>query len=571
MADHRLKHLAIMCLCLITAAVYARTVNYPFCVFDDYAYVVQNPNVLAGLSFDSIRWAFTSFNETVWHPLTWLSLMLDAQTFGSAPTGYHIHNTVLHVLNTYLLFSLLNYITGAPWRSLFAAALFALHPLNVESVVWITERKGLLSSSFWMLTLLFYAAYVKKSLRPMYILSLAAFALGLLAKPMLITLPAVLLLLDFWPFKRVRLPLSDGNRRNHEQQSALKQLLLEKIPFVALSAAVVMLNLSAKGGAVPSLSLSERIFSALWAPVVYIRKMFIPFDLALPYPVQAAAFWQACCAIILLCGISYLVLWKSKSYPYLALGWFWFLVTLLPVSGLVKVGIQSIADRYTYIPLIGLYIMAIWGGAELSAAYPRVRQLVPAAGGAIVVCLAITTWIQSGYWKDNVTLFTHTLNVTDENWGAHNSLGVAYARAGKAEQAVSQYYEALKIKPDDAGIHHNLGNTLDKRLGRPAEAITHYEVTVRLRPGFALGHYDLAIALQKLAKTDQALAEFYTALEIEPNDAYCHNSLGMALLQQQRYDEAIRHFSAALRLKPAFSQAASNLQFATNQRSRHGN
>lgn len=553
---------------MLTAAVYSRAAHYPFCVFDDFSYITLNPNVLSGLSIDSIRWAFTTFQETVWHPLTWLSLMLDAQLFGTNPMGYHINNIVLHISNTVLLFLVFNYMTGALRRSIFVAVLFALHPLNVESVVWITERKGLLSTTFWMLTILFYAVYVRKSQRRMYLLSLAAFALGLMVKPMLVTLPAVLLLLDFWPFERVKSLSSVLVRHESGSRQALRQRLLEKIPFLALSAAALMLNVQAKGAGVMSLSLSERIFSALWIPFVYIRKMFFPFDLALPYPVQSVVLWQACCGIILLCAITYLVIWKFKGYPYLAVGWLWYLTTLVPVSGLVKIGIQSIADRYTYIPLIGLFVMASWGGADLAAYYPRMRKILIATGAATIVCFAIATFIQMGYWKDNITLFSHALDVTDENWGAHNSLGVALAREGRAEQAVSEYIEALKIRPNDPSIHHNLGNALDKRLGRTAEAVKHYEITVRLRPGFALGHYDLAIALQKLGNTQRAIAEYYKALDLEPNNAYCHNSVGVALLQERRYDEAIRHFSEALRLKPSFRQAENNLQFALSQNAR---
>jgi Tfp pilus assembly protein PilF len=542
---------------------------YPFCVFDDYSYVALNPNVISGLSSDSVRWAFTSFKETVWHPLTWLSLMLDAQLFGSNPMGFHSVNVVLHIANTVLLFCLFHYITGTRWRSFFVAALFALQPLNVESVVWITERKGVLSTLFWMLTILCYAAYVRRSRRSMYLLSLAAFALGLMAKPMLVTLPIVLLLLDYWPFGRFASVPAEEFEKGSEHTATTKQILVEKMPFLALAAAALLLNLSAKGNGVSSFSHSERIFSALWTPLVYIRKMFLPFDLALPYPVHPVVFWQACCGIIILCGVSYLVVWKSREYPYLTVGWFWYLITLVPVSGLVKIGIQSMADRYTYIPLIGLFVMASWGGADLAVRYPRMRTYLVAAGGVILACCSVATSIQVRYWKDNITLFSHALDVTEANWGAHNSLGVAYAREGKAAAAVSEYNEALKIRPNDPSIHHNLGNTLDKRLGRTAEAVTHYEITVRLRPGFALGHYDLAVALLKTGKTKEAITEFFKALDLEPNDAYCHNSLGMAFLQQRSYDEATRHFTEALRLKPSFGQAASNLQFAIAQISRH--
>jgi Flp pilus assembly protein TadD len=571
MIEKRLQVTVVLILCLVTAAVYARSAYFPFCLLDDWYYVITNEHVLKGLSFSSIRWAFSTFHMTNWHPLTWLSLMLDAQFFGLNPVGYHIVNVVLHIVNSALLCYLLYRTTGALWRSAFVGALFALHPLHVESVVWITERKDVLSTLFCLLTLHFYVTYVKQSKRYMYLLSFAAFAVGLMAKPMLVTIPALLLLLDYWPLGRMTSTQVSVNIMSH-LRSDLKKTLPDKIPFLMLSLASSIVTLIAQKPAVASLArqpLLERLFNALWSVVMYLYQMIFPFNLAIFYPLAAIPVWRVCSAAVLLSGITVAVVKNTRRYPYLGFGWLWYLVTLLPVIGLVQVGFQSMADRYTYVPFIGLFVITSWGAADLSVACCRWRNAIIAAAAGLVLCCCAITNHQLGYWKDNITLFTHAIDITTNNNRAHEMLAFAYDKAGNPERAVTEYSEALRIRPDIVNVHHLLGDLLDQKLGRTAEALKHYEAMVRLNPQNPNGHFRMGSALQKLGKTQEAVTEYYKTLEIDPNDVICHNDLGMLFLALNRNAEAINHFSEAVRLSPTYAQAASNLQFALNRKGRN--
>jgi tetratricopeptide (TPR) repeat protein len=531
--------MVIVLLCSITAAIYARAAYFPFCILDDSEYVSQNSHVMAGFSADSIQWAFTTFHANNWHPVTWLSLILDSRIFGVSPMGFHITNIVFHVVNTVLVYILFTSMTGALWRSAFVAALFALHPLHVESVAWIAERKDVLSTFFLIVTLLFYAAYVKRRRRGFYALALATFALGLMAKPMLVTIPFVLLLLDFWPFQR--LGLSSFTKAETPEAGNVHyidagKLAVEKLPFIALSIFSSLVTVYAQSGsnAISSLEnvpVAGRIGNALLSYALYIRKTVLPFDLALFYPLAPVDLWKACLAFFLLTGMLFLVLRKSGDYPYLAVGALWYLITLLPVIGLIQVGQQSMADRYTYIPLIGLFVMASWGAAELAARFPGLRNAVITAGVAAVISFAVATGFQLSYWKDNITLFSHVIDVTHENFKAHYCLGTAYSSGGRPNLAVREFQEALRINPDEPYSRRSL-----------------------------------ASSLQMMGKIEEAIAEYNKSLEKYPDDFLCHNDLGIALLQQGRFDEAIRHFSEALRLNPTFDQAFSNLQFAKYQK-----
>jgi tetratricopeptide (TPR) repeat protein len=531
----------IVLLCSFTAAIYARAAFFPFSILDDSEYVSQNAHVMAGLSVDSIQWAFTTFHSSNWHPVTWLSLMLDSQIFGLYPMGYHITNVVFHVINTALIFILFRSMTGALWRSAFVAALFALHPLHVESVAWIAERKDVLSTLFWIVTLLFYTAYVKRGRLGIYALAMTAFALGLMVKPMLVTMPVVLLLLDFWPFQRLGLSSftkTEAAEAGNVHYIGAGKLAMEKLPFLALSILSALVTVYAQSGSnsissLKSLYFADRIGNALLSYAVYIRKMVLPFDLAIFYPLAPVDLWKACFAFFLVSGMLFLVLRKTGDYPYLTVGALWYFITLLPVIGLIQVGEQSMADRYTYIPLIGLFIMASWGAADLAARFPGLRKAVITTGVAAVVYFAVATGIQLSYWKDNIALFSHTLAVTHENFKAHYCLGMAYSSRGMSDLAAREFKEALRINPDEP-----------------------------------FSRRSLAISLQMTGKIDEAIAEYNKSLEKYPDDFLCHNDLGMAMLQQGRFDEAIQHFSEALRLKPTFDQASSNLQFAMYQKAK---
>jgi protein O-mannosyl-transferase len=606
--------LIMLFLCLATIIVYARTAYSPFFMTDDDDYVVRNIHVASGLSFSSIAWAFTTFHAGNWHPLTWLSLMTDSQLFGTNPMGYHLVNVALHTANSALLFLLFRSMSGALWRSALVAALFALHPLHVESVAWIAERKDVLSGLFWILTLLCYTAYVKQSKRSMYLLSLALFALGLMAKPMLVTIPAVLLLIDFWPLKRIRIPFfADSNAAGAPASTVieltrLRDLVVEKIPFLALAtiSSVVTFYAQSHAGAVAALNrlaLSDRISNAFWSYIGYVRKMFFPYDLAVYYPLVPVPYWQSGCAAIMLCGGAIIVVRQARTRPYLAFGYFWYIITLLPVIGFIQVGGQAMADRYSYLPHIGLFTTLSWGGAELSLKLPRLRKTaIFAAGGAVLLC-AILTWVQVGYWTDNIRIYRHSLDVTKDNYFAYNGLGRAYEQQGRMDLAIAQYNEALRIMPRDPEFLVNLGNALDNQ-GRTAEAIGSYEEALRVNPRLAEGHYNLGLALARHGKLNEAMAEYSEALRIKPespqiesdlgnalddqgrtaeaighyeealrlapNFTQGHYNLGVALERVGRFDEAIRHYSEALRLNPGFEEAARNLQSAQKRRNSDG-
>lgn len=567
--------LLMLSLFVATLAVYSRTAYFPFCIIDDGDYVTNNTHVASGFSIDSITWAVTAFHAGNWHPVTWLSLMLDSQLFGANPMGFHLVNVVLHALNAALVFLLLRSATGAGWRSAFVAACFGLHPLHVESVAWIAERKDVLSTLFLMLTILFYSGYVKQEKRSMYVLSLVAFALGLMAKPMLVSTPVLLLLLDFWPFERLHIRLFDkGAPDKHPGEIGdgcrLKCLLLEKLPFIALAAVSSALTLLAQKPGISTLTnvpLIDRCSNALWALWMYVVKMFFPFGLAVIYPFVPVPLWKAGCAAVILCAITFLVVKYVKKHRYFAVGWFWYLITLLPVIGIVQVGRQAMADRYTYIPLIGLFIGVSWGGAELCGKVPKLKNMICLAAAAIVMCLSIATWIQLGYWRDNVALFSHTLELTRDNHFAHYGLGLAYQQLGKPERAIAEYRKSIEIEPRDPMVHFDLGYLLDGQ-GNSQEAVRHFEEAIALDPGFAQAHFTLGIVLGKLGAINESIIKFNDALRLEPDNPKYLNNLGVTLARQGMLDDAIQQFTRVLEINPNDEKARNNLETALKQKSR---
>jgi protein O-mannosyl-transferase len=538
---------------------------------------------LRGLTWHGVAWAFTTEHAVNWHPLTWLSHMLDVQLYGLDAGAHHLTNLLFHIGNTLLLFGLLHRMTGALGRSAFVAGLFAVHPLHVESVAWVAERKDVLSTLFWMLTLWAYIEYVKRpdlrqSSRRRYAAVLLFFALGLMAKQMLVTLPLVLLLLDFWPLGRVGIgpnpaggwaPARDG-------WATAGRLVWEKLPLLALAAAssIATFVIHQRGGAVIILSaipLQLRIENALVSYVVYIGKMLWPAGLAVLYPYpQSLSAWSVAVAFVTLTGISVAVIWAAPRRPYLPVGWFWYLGTLVPVIGLIQVGDQAIADRYTYIPLIGLFIIVAWGVPDLLVRWP-LRMVVlpkialPAAACLVILACAITARGQLEYWEDSTTLWTHTLAVTTRNNIAHNNLGATLADQGKTDEAIAHYSEALRIKSDYADAHNNLGVALADQ-GKLDEAIAHYSEALRIKPCYSDAHSNLGIALADQGNLDEAIAQFTEALRINPDSAKAHNNLGVALASQGKLDEAIAQFTEALQVKPDYADARNNLELALARR-----
>lgn len=500
---NRLRSIIVVSAALITItlAVYWQVGNHEFLNYDDNVYVTGNPHVATGITGPNILWAFTSVHAANWHPITWLSHMMDAQIYGMNPRGHHLTNVVIHAISTVLLFLLLFQLTSSIWQSAFVAALFALHPLHVESVAWVAERKDVLSAFFWFLTLLLYAEYVTKKKPLMYFLSLSSFVLGLMAKPMLVTLPAVMLLMDFWPLNRCTIKEQEpGQRRLLDDQSPLMILLKEKIPFLACSllSAAVTIYAQRKGGAIKNfveMPFGLRLENSVIAYVTYLYKTLWPHDLAVLYPLPSAfPLWQVVCSLLVLLLVSVATILVWRRHLYLAVGWFWFLITLVPVIGLVQVGAQSMADRYTYIPLIGIFIMVTWGVPALTRYLPYRQGILALIAGVVVIASAALTWQQLGYWQDNVALYRHTLQVTSGNYIAHDNLGDALAQKGDLDAAINEAKESLRINPSLPETHVTLGDALAQK-GDPGTAIKEYQEALRINANFFEARRNLEILL----------------------------------------------------------------------------
>jgi len=568
----------LVCLVLViaTLAVYWQVRNYEFVGFDDDVFIIQNSKVQDGLSLDSIGWAFGFDDMTYWHPLTWLSYMLDIQLYGMNPGGHHMTNVLLHIVNAMLLFMAFNKMTGALWKSAVVAALFALHPLNVESVAWVVERKNVLSTLFWMLTLLSYAHYAKRSNIARYLLALSVFVLGLMAKPMLVTLPFVLLILDFWPLNRFHFqPLLDAHQKTARiptlkriKESDIFPLILEKIPFLIFSGISVCLSLlSAHRNrliiSLDEISLYHRMTNALISYVSYIGKMIWPRDLAVFYPFPGTVqLWKAAGAFLLLTGVSILVVRSLQKRPYLGVGWFWYLGTLLPVIGLVQQGLwPAVADRFAYVPLIGLFVGIAWGIPDLAAGWRYKVKGLGVITAVVLIILMTTSWLQAQYWKNSVELFKHTVEVTDNNYLMHNNLGFALTARGRPDEAIEHYKEALRLNPNFEQANINIGLALLSQ-GKVDECIGYYEEVLRVNPGYARVHNNLGAVLWRLGKIEAATVHFQKAVLLKPDYAEAHNSLGAALVLKGKKEKAIAHLQEALRLKPDYALAQKNLGMA---------
>ena len=604
---------------LLAAAVlivYGQAAGFDFVNIDDPGYVQNNEHVRAGLTRAGILWAFTATDQANWHPLTWISLMLDATVGGAGPRVFHLTNVALHLLSAWLLFLVLGRMTRAPWRSALVAALFAVHPLHVESVAWIAERKDVLSALFWFLTIFAWLRYTERPGTARYVAVAGVFAMGLLSKPMLVTLPLVLLLLDYWPLARFGRSPGAGSRP--------VRLFTEKLPLLALSLASSVITLVAqkKGGAVRTLDQfppGERVANAVVSCVEYIRKAVWPRDLGVYYAHPRntlPVIWIAACAVVLL-GVSSYAILVARRRPHIAVGWFWYLVALVPVIGLVQVGRQAMADRYTYVPLVGLFIAAVWsvpgprrgkgdaGGerAQQSGEGLRVRRVdgehmvrrpasrgmpaeekppagkdqrpvrsvrgaaVPAVvAAAVLVTLMACAHRQAGFWRDSVTLLRHSLEITPDDAFGQNNLGSALQETGRTEEAVAHWNEAVRLDPGYADAHANLAGGLLVE-GRTDEAAGSCRRALSLEPEHPGAHTNLGIALMRQGKMDEASAHFAESVRLRPNHAATRNDLGIALFQTHRTDEAVAQFQEALRLDPNFAGAHVGLAIIQASRS----
>ncbi len=579
----KLKTAIILCLIVATIAAYWQIAGNGFINFDDPEYLYANPHVLKGLTPENLVWALSATDYSNWHPLTWLVHMLNYQLFGLNPSGHHLVSLGLHTANVVVLFLLLRRMTGALWRSAAVAALFALHPLHVESVAWAAELKDLLSTFCGFLCLYAYVRYSESPQTGRYLPVLLLLALGLMAKPMLVTLPLVMLLLDYWPLQRF------GKNNGGANECSVWRIVQEKIPLVCLSSVSCLITFYAqqKGLAIRSLTettLLARIANALTSYAAYLGKTFWPLDLAVLYPFPPEVHvWRGLLAALLLVAISFVTFRTRKSCPYIIVGWLWFLGTLAPVIGIVRVGMQSMADRYMYFPLTGILIMVVWGVSE-AASDLRWRQAFLALATATALSLsAAVTWRQSAYWQSNSTLYRRTLAVTGDNFIIENNLGFALDGEGRFAEATDHYHEALRIapwyarsllnmgvtlrkqgkvdeavkylqsalvqQPDNAAAYNELGVAMLQK-GELDDAVTNLQLAVRFDPGLADAYYNLGLTFARAGNSVAAVDCYSRSLQLKPDDFDGHYNLGIEYARQQRYDEAIRHFNRVLALNP---------------------
>ena len=604
-------------LAAITWLIFGQTLGHQFVTYDDPQYVYENAKVAAGLSLEGVSWAFTHTIGGNWHPLTTISHMLDCQLYGLKPAGHHFTNVLLHTIAVILLFLVLRQMAGTLWRSAFVAALFAVHPLHVESVAWISERKDVLSAVFFMLTLGAYIRYVHAPSLTSYALVLLLFALGLMSKPMLVTVPFVLLLLDYWPLGRITGPAFAKTMARQAATSShwsmVGRLITEKIPLFALSAlsSVVTLVVQLHGArAIDQLPFAWRLNNAAFSYVAYIWQMFWPARLAAfyPHPNDQLRLWQVLLAITFLIAVSLLAIRWVKERPYIFTGWFWYIGMLVPVIGLVQAGEQARSDRYTYLPQIGLYVLIAWGVTDLMMPImTRNRGLQPVttsrgpathgSGGtqargslgfakfprdnkslgyklftaviavSIIITLIWRAFVQTSYWKNSETLWNHTLAVTTDNDAAHNNLGYLFLQRGELDSAISHFETALEIRSRNAASHYNFGgalieNSLANALaqkGLLGEAINHYERAIRLRPDYGDPYLNLGSVLFEEGQIRDAIAQWQKALATQPNDAGFHTALGNAFLKGELQKDAIAEYEHAARISSQDAQARNNL------------
>jgi len=534
-------------LAVATLAVYAPTVRHGFVDYDDDVYVFRNPHVVAGLTAESVAWAFTTMEVSYWHPLTWISHMLDCQIFGLRPAGHHLTSLALHTANVVLLFVVLAHLTGGVWRSALVAALFGLHPLNVESVAWVAERKNVLFAFFWILTLGAYGWYVRRPGPARYLAVAAGTALALMSKPMAVTLPFVLLLLDFWPLARMSRP-------------AFVRLFMEKLPLILLaalaSAATIQAQLQVGAVvAVDALPPGERLANAVVSYLAYIGKLVWPARLGVFYPHRESSLPTAQVVAIgtVLVLVTAAALRAARRAPYLVVGWLWYLGTLLPVIGIVQVGTQAMADRYTYVPAIGLFIAVAWGVAALAARRPAPRGLAMAAA-VLLVALAARTVVQLRAWRDSASLFAATIAAVPDSWVAHYNLGNAWMAAGRTAEAEAEFSETVRLRPRFARGHNNLGDALDA-LGRHERAIAAYQEAIRVNPEMAEAYNNLGTSLAALGRLQEAEVRLREALKRQPEFVEAWLNLGIVLRRQGRLAESREALSRAVLLRPDFDRA----------------
>jgi protein O-mannosyl-transferase len=599
--QHNILIPVLICLALaiLTVITFWTLKDCGFINFDDGIFVFENTYVQSGLNWNSIGQAFSSelVKKSGWCPLTWLSLMLDYQIFGLNPHGYHLINLLFHVISTILLFLIFHRMTKKLWPSAFVACLFAIHPLHVESVAWIAERRDVLSTFFLMLTLGAYGYYVEHPGFRRYCFVFLFFVLGLMAKPMLVTLPFVLLLLDYWPLQRFqevkqdhkvqaevfKSVTSDKQKNKSKKKNAIEvsaslelkkpaepeykwsliyPLLWEKVPLfvlVILSSIVTYIAARSVGFILSeAIPLDVRIGNAFVSYIAYIGKMIWPSNLAVFYPYPGLLVpWQVLVSVLLLFAITLVVIWRAKRFPYLATGWLWYIGTLVPVIGIVQLGNQAMADRYTYIPLIGLFITVAWGVPDLLKKWNYRKEILLASSALSILCLSIITWTQVGYWQNDITLFDHTVKVTDYNWLIYNNRGAANAVLGNYMQTIEDCGRSIEIKPGFANAYNNRGFAYNQ-LGNYKQAIEDYDRAIEIKPAYAEAYYNRGIAYTYLGNYRQAIEDYSRAIEIKPGYTEAYYNRGIAYTYLGDYRQAIEDCSRAIEIKPNYTMAYYN-------------
>jgi len=553
----RFETVLAIVLALATIAVYLRTIHYDFVMYDDDTFVYDNPVVKAGLTLHGLKWAF-GLHFANWHPLTWFSYLLDAQLFGMNAGGFHLVNLLLHASSTVLLFMALFWMTGRPWRCFVVAAVFALHPLHVESVAWVAERKDVLSTFLEMVSLLLYVRYAEFPTTKRYLLMFLAFACSLMAKPMLVTFPFLLLLLDYWPLRRLPWPPRWPRDR---------RIFTEKAPLLAISLVVSALTMVAQKqyGAVTDVPFANRISNASSAYLVYIMQAFWPDKLAALYPSADPDRTFVLYWMLVLLGVTALAVALFRRRPYFFTGWFWYLGMLVPVIGIVQVGAQSRADRYTYVPLVGITLAIVWAVADWVERHPSRKRPVVAATAAVLLVFTALTWRQIAYWKDSRSLFEHAVAVTDKNYIMLNNLGVILARAGEDRQAMIDYVAAMDINPNYAEAKGNLGQAL-LRAGNLGAARPLLDEAIRLKPDYPMARLDMGVVEARLGRFKSARQHLDEALRLWPDNPEVHSNLCYVLEHSGLLDEAIVQCREALRLRPNYPDAQYNLKNSLAER-----
>jgi len=562
------KLIIYIVLILATLAVFWQVNQYDFVNLDDQIYVTENGNIQSGITREGFRWAFSTIYAEFWHPLTWLSLMFDNQLHSLNAGGYHLTNLILHIMSTLLLFWLFNRMTGAIWRSAFIAAIFSLHPLRVESVAWIAERKDVLSAFFWMLTLCLYVYYTEKPVIKRYLLAFLGFVCGLMSKSMVVTLPVIMILLDYWPLGRLGLKNTENNLAGVAQGKRLLWLLWEKIPYFILSAVFSILTIYAQpkvhisGWPYP---LESRIINAIVSFVIYLEKTFWPYDLAVCYPFFGQVpVLQILIAISLISVISVVIILTRKRLPYLFVGWMWYSITILPVIGIIPVGNNAMGDRYIYLPSVGIFIMLAWGTPLLFRSEDLRKNILLPAGVFFIAILAFLTWHQCIYWKNSSELWSHSLHVTKNNnnniYLAHNGLALALFAEGKTDQAFVHYNEAIRLNPAYARAYNYRGVAYAK-LGQYQRAIEDFNETIRLRPNYADAYNNRATTYVNMGRYQLAIKDYNMAITIKPDYADAYNNRATAYVNMGQYQFAIKDYNMAISVKPDYADAYKNREF----------